>query len=395
MPVENVTPNQGYPLPHATNELEFDVARVIDAIEMIDVDVAAAGAAIATKAPLASPALTGVPTAPTAAPGTDTGQLATTAYVLAAIAALIGSVPSTLNTLDELAAALGDDPNFATTITTLIGTKLNSSAYTAADVLAKLLTVDGAGSGLDADLLDGRNASAATAANTIVQRDGNGDIFGRYINMGHAVASRAGDTVFFSGNAGNGEIIQKNDAAGMRSSLGFSAFIQSLRAVADKAAFLSAFGGVPTLVTQAFSAGGNTFSSIPSWAQVILIGIAGLSSNGSNNIVLQLGDSGGLENTGYTGTSNFNGTGSVTSLSNAFNITTAAAANVMNGVVALVKVDAANNTWACIGMAGMSSGLGIAGVAGFKSLSAALDRFFIAGGGGDNLDAGTIGALYF
>lgn len=39
------------------------------------------------------------------------------------IAALVGSVPETLNTLDELAAALGDDPNFATTVSNLIGTK--------------------------------------------------------------------------------------------------------------------------------------------------------------------------------------------------------------------------------------------------------------------------------
>lgn len=58
-----------------------------------------------------------------------------------------------------MAAALGDDANFATTVSTSIGTKLNSSAYTAADVLAKMLTVDGAGSGLDADKLDGQSSA--------------------------------------------------------------------------------------------------------------------------------------------------------------------------------------------------------------------------------------------
>jgi hypothetical protein len=127
-----------------------------------------------------------------------------------AVANVIDTAPEALNTLNELAAALGDDANFSTTITTSIGTKLNSSAvsnfgltliddadaaaarttlglgtaattaatayataaqgatadaalpaasYTAADVLTKLKTVDGSGSGLDADLLDG-NSSA-------------------------------------------------------------------------------------------------------------------------------------------------------------------------------------------------------------------------------------------
>jgi len=80
-------------------------------------------------------------------------------YVAAQVAALVDASPGSLDTLNELAAALGDDPNFATTMTNLIATKLNSSAYTAADVLAKLLTVDGTGTGLDADLLDGLQAS--------------------------------------------------------------------------------------------------------------------------------------------------------------------------------------------------------------------------------------------
>jgi hypothetical protein len=127
-----------------------------------------------------------------------------------AVAAVIDTAPEALNTLNELAAALNDDANFSTTITTSIGTKLNSSAvsafgltliddadaatarttlglgtaattaasayataaqgtkadnalpaadYTAADILTKIKTVDGSGSGLDADLLDG-NSSA-------------------------------------------------------------------------------------------------------------------------------------------------------------------------------------------------------------------------------------------
>ncbi|MBS5006117.1 MAG: phage tail protein [Enterobacter sp.] len=72
--------------------------------------------ALALKAPLASPALTGKPTAPTAVQSTNNTQIATTAFVKSAIAGLVGSSPEALDTLNELAAALGNDPNFATTV---------------------------------------------------------------------------------------------------------------------------------------------------------------------------------------------------------------------------------------------------------------------------------------
>lgn len=72
--------------------------------------------ALALKAPLSSPALTGTPTAPTAAQSVNNTQIATTAFVKSAIAAMVGSAPAALNTLNELAAALGNDPNFATTM---------------------------------------------------------------------------------------------------------------------------------------------------------------------------------------------------------------------------------------------------------------------------------------
>ncbi|WP_089620380.1 phage tail protein [Escherichia coli] len=75
------------------------------------------------KAPLNSPALTGTPTTPTAPKGTNNTQIASTAYVMAAIAALVDSSPDALNTLNELAAALGNDPNFATTMTKALAGK--------------------------------------------------------------------------------------------------------------------------------------------------------------------------------------------------------------------------------------------------------------------------------
>ena len=136
--------------------------------------------------------LTGTPTAPTAAAGTNTTQIATTAFVSTGLANLVDSAPGTLDTLNELAAALGDDANFSTTITNSIATKLSKSGgqmtgnitfsgsqtvdgrdvsadgtkldgiesnatadQTAAEILTAIKTVDGSGSGLDADTLDG------------------------------------------------------------------------------------------------------------------------------------------------------------------------------------------------------------------------------------------------
>ncbi|MEB3659751.1 phage tail protein [Salmonella enterica] len=77
---------------------------------------AAINNALALKAPLSSPALTGTPTAPTAAQSVNNTQIATTAFVKSAIAGMVGSAPAALDTLNELAAALGNDPNFATTM---------------------------------------------------------------------------------------------------------------------------------------------------------------------------------------------------------------------------------------------------------------------------------------
>jgi hypothetical protein len=83
------------------------------------------------KAPSASPTFTGTPTAPTATAGANTTQIATTAFVATAVANVIDSAPGALDTLNELAAALGDDANFSTTVTNSIATKLNSSAVSA------------------------------------------------------------------------------------------------------------------------------------------------------------------------------------------------------------------------------------------------------------------------
>lgn len=93
---------------------------------------------------LANPALTGIPTAPTAAPGTNSTQIATTAYVTSTVGTAVSNVVSgasnTLDTLNELAAALNNDANFAGTITTALS---NKASLTGAETLTNK-TISGA-----------------------------------------------------------------------------------------------------------------------------------------------------------------------------------------------------------------------------------------------------------
>ena len=110
--------------------------------------------ALALKANIAGPTFTGTPAAPTASAGTNTTQLATTAFVTTGIANIVDSAPGTLNTLNELAAALGDDVNFSTTVTDSIATKLPLAGGT----LTGKLSVSQSG----ADMIDLTRSSVGT-----------------------------------------------------------------------------------------------------------------------------------------------------------------------------------------------------------------------------------------
>ena len=79
--------------------------------------------AVETKAAVAGPTFTGAPAAPTASAGTNSTQLATTAFVKAAIDALINGAPGALDTLNEIADAIADDANVAANLTTLINAR--------------------------------------------------------------------------------------------------------------------------------------------------------------------------------------------------------------------------------------------------------------------------------
>ena len=116
--------------------------------------------ALALKAPLSSPALTGTPTAPTAAQSVNNTPIATTAFVKSAIAAMVGSAPAALDTLNELAAALGNDPNFATTMLNALAGKQpldNTLTNLSGKDVAGLLTYLGLGEAAKRNVGTGEN----------------------------------------------------------------------------------------------------------------------------------------------------------------------------------------------------------------------------------------------
>ncbi|EFH8372810.1 phage tail protein [Escherichia coli] len=116
VPVASLTVRGITQLSSATNSTSETLAATSKAVKVVMDETN-------KKAPLNSPALTGTPTTPTAQQGTNNTQIANTAFVMAAIAALVDSSPDALNTLNELAAALGNDPNFATTMTNALAGK--------------------------------------------------------------------------------------------------------------------------------------------------------------------------------------------------------------------------------------------------------------------------------
>lgn len=98
--------------------------------DITNFDTSVSGLINGIYAPLNSPSFSGTPTAPTAPSGTNNTQIANTQFVRTEISNLVNSAPSTLDTLNELAIALGNDPNFATTVASGLGQKANLSGAT-------------------------------------------------------------------------------------------------------------------------------------------------------------------------------------------------------------------------------------------------------------------------
>lgn len=140
------------------------------------------------------------------------------------------------------------------------------------------------------------------------------------------------------------------------------------------------------------------FTGIPSWAKKITVSFSGVSTNGTSLPIVQIGDSGGVETSGYSGaTAYYTGTGNaVTRPTTGYGISALfAASSVIHGTMTLTLVDAATNTWAAVGNFGFSDADAVSVSGGSKSLSATLDRIRITTVGGANtFDAGKVNITY-
>jgi hypothetical protein len=138
------------------------------------------------------------------------------------------------------------------------------------------------------------------------------------------------------------------------------------------------------------------FTSIPSWVKRITVMFNGVSTSGTSNLLIQLGDAGGVENTGYTGTSALTGNtvaGTATNYSVGFLFNYSSAAAVSQGLFTLATLG--GNVWAGQGIFGRSDTTNLCQSAGRKTLSDVLDRIRITTvNGTDTFDAGTINILY-
>lgn len=156
----------------------------------------------------------------------------------------------------------------------------------------------------------------------------------------------------------------------------------------------------PIVSGTAVSASGTSvdFTGIPSWVKRITVMFDSVSTNGTSIPMVQLGDSGGVETTGYAGSVVTVSTVAASALLSSgvlFQSSTYAANFVANGAITFSLINSATNTWVFVGSIGQTTGGQLGHVAGLKPLSATLDRVRITTvNGTDTFDAGTINLLW-
>ena len=139
------------------------------------------------------------------------------------------------------------------------------------------------------------------------------------------------------------------------------------------------------------------FTSIPSWVKKITVMLAGVSTSGTSIILIQLGDSGGIETSGYTGGGNYMpGAGTVTLSTTGFGLMglNPTASTFHDGFITLALQNSGTFTWVETGLL-IRSDANMTNTAGAKSLSATLDRIRLTTvNGTDTFDAGSVNILY-
>ncbi len=152
------------------------------------------------------------------------------------------------------------------------------------------------------------------------------------------------------------------------------------------------------MTAQTASGTSVNFTDIPAWAERITVAFSGISTSGTSNIIIQLGDAGGVEVTGYLGASTRLADSTAVSAANyttGFGIAVNSAAAVIHGIITIALINASTNLWAASGALGYSNSAGIIVSGGSKSLSETLTQVRITTvNGTDTFDAGTVNVLY-
>ncbi|MGX5723325.1 hypothetical protein [Shinella zoogloeoides] len=361
MVTENTTPNRGYQEPAVGNTLEVDVGRLIAALRAIDTDMASAFAAIVAKAGLNSPAFVGTPTAPTAAPGTDSGQLATTAFVRAALAALVGMAPEALDTIEELAAASESNSDLIDLLEAAVALKADAAATTAALAGKE-------------DLL-----SAATSDNTLDDTD-------EVVYLTGTTRKRG----TFSGLVSSIFKTARTIANAQFAAASFKLFNAAAKALTIDATALTAdrkitmpnadidlgvLAGIGSTGEITLSSTAVDITGIPASARKLTLGFSNVTLSAAGQPILLLGTAGGLVTTGYLTAAG----GQAASASQATGLTTAipvgynaASAGPFYGGIEFQRIGL-SNAWSYHGKVTTSAG-GLSNDVGGIILSGALSQ---------------------
>jgi hypothetical protein len=365
MPIDDRTANRSYKLPAAGNFLGDDITRLRDALNAIDADIFARYTKL------------------------EVDQLITN---------LIQGAPGALDTLNELAAAMGDDPNFAATVTNLLAQKANS-----ADVFSKAES--------DARYVQGQvqtemvfiataNQSEFTLSTAVINKpsalvtiDGVVQPTSEYsLNM-------AGTVLTLSEGVPAGTIVRVL-ALGV-SSQGAPADDTVTTPKLRDGAVTPAKLAQPLTLRTAVQASGTAvdFTGIPSWAKKLTVILNGLSTNGTSPIVILLGTSSGLQSAGYSGavfndiTTGFMAGGNYSGTSGFPLVYTWDNYGFLTGMIDFINIK--DTIWVGSGQFGRADGAGFHRTAGAKDLSGALDRLRVTTVNGiDTFDFGQVNLLF-
>lgn len=364
--------------------------------EELDDEFNAISVAIATKADTASPSLTGTPTAPTAVLGTSSSQIATTAFVQNAV--LNPVIESLIHegTVDDFETTVDfTDPTADRTITfpdkdgTLAMTSelpsastlsASSGTYSIAGSTTLTVTITAHNLVVDdvvylnftsGDAVDGYyTVVTVPTANTFTVTHGtsitsSGNVTGYYSNVGLIAIASTDETLV--GTNTNRAVTPAGVAAVISAS-----FVRG--------------------TSQASTSGTEiNFTGIPSTVKRITVLFNEVSLSGNDRIVLQLGDAGGIETTGYTG--NASDTANIALNSTFFNITaTGNNAYIFSGSISLFNFN--GNTWIESGLVSASSSVNTSTSGGSKTLSDVLTQLRITRSGTNTFDAGAINIMY-